>query len=375
MRRLLLVALILLSSSPRVAHAQRTVRDSALALFDQGKIREAAPLLERAIIANPADVLVHERLGLALLSMSAGYPDPAARKQQRVRARSMLAKAVSLGSTSQQVQAVLEVIPEDGGPDVSFSDSPAVDAVMRRAESAYGSGDYRTAFIEYQKALALDSMNYSAAVFSGDTYLHMQPVDSAFIWYARATRIDPDRETAWRYWSDVLIKQSRHAEAMEKAVEAIVAEPYGRISRQALISWAQATRTRVALPRVVLPYPDTSATHPAGWVAYDSVRRSWQGAAGSRSPAFAAAYPTETRYRHSLAEERDALRAAAKAGPTDPATHNLVALDQAGMLEAYIFFARADEGIASEYEAYRARHRELLRRFWTNFVVGAKYEQ
>lgn len=375
MRRLALLTLLLSMAVPRTALAQQTLRDSALALFDQRRIPEAHPLLERALIAHPADAVVNERLGFALLALTGSLPDATARKQQRLRARTMFARAVALGSKDRQVQAMLEAIPEDGGGDVTYSDSPAADAAMRRAEAAFSSADYRTAFAEYQKALAADSTLYDAALFSGDTYVHTQPLDSAYLWYAKATRIDPDRETAWRYWSDVLLKHSQPDEALAKAIEAIVAEPYSRVSRQALGAWAQTTRTRVALPRVILPIRDTSSTPSAGWVAYDSVRRAWQGTAGSPSAAFAAAYPKEPRYRRSLGEEAAALRAAAKAGGADAATRHLTTLDEAGMLEAFIFFARADQGIASEYATYRATHREALKRFWAEFVVGAKYEQ
>jgi tetratricopeptide (TPR) repeat protein len=323
MRPLACITLSLLAVAAHPLRAQQTLRDSALALVDQRKIREAHPLLERALLAHPADALIHERLGFALLTLTGTLPDAAARKQQRLRARTLFARAIALGSKDQQVQAMLDAIPEDGGADVSYSDSPAADDAMRRAEVAYSSGDYRTAFAEYQKALAVDSTLYDAALFSGDTYLHTQPLDSAYLWYGRATRINPDREAAWRYWSDVLLKQSRPDDAVEKAIEAIVAEPYSRVSRQALAAWAQRTRTRVALPRVMLPIRDTTATPSAGWVAYDSVRRAWQGTAGSRSAAFAAAYPDEPRYRHSLAEEREALRAAAKGGGADAATRHL----------------------------------------------------
>lgn len=375
MRRLTALLLVLFAMAPRVAHAQQTVRDSALALFDQRKIREAYPLLERAVVAHPTDIRLHERLAFAILNASGSLPDPEARKRERIRARAMFGKALTLGSKDLQVQAMFESIPEDGGGETRFSDVPAIDAAMRRAEAAYGSGEYRTALAEYQKALALDSTLYAAALFSGDTYLHTQPIDSAFIWYDRATRIDPDRETAWRYWSGTLLKQSRLDEAREKAIEAIVAEPYSRVSRQPLAVWAQTTRTRVALPRVVLPVRDTTAAPPAGWVAYDSVRRSWQGSGTTRSAAFAKAYPGEPRYRHSLAEELAAMRAAATAGGADPATRHIDTLDQAGMLEAYIFFARATQGIAEDYEAYRVSHRERLKRFWTEFVVGGNYER
>ena len=91
-------------------------------------------------------------------------------------------------------------ITADGGNEPTSSSKTDVDDAMKKAESAYSAGDYRITFTIYQKAFALDPTLYDAAVFSGDTYLHTPVVDSAYVWYARATEIHPNRETAWRYW-------------------------------------------------------------------------------------------------------------------------------------------------------------------------------
>jgi len=47
-------------------------------------------------------------------------------------------------------------------------------------------------------------------------------------------------------------------------------------------------------------------------------------------------------------------------------------LEEAGTLEAYIFFARANEGIVRDYSLYRKAKREKLKEYWLKFVVGAK---
>ena len=295
------------------------------------------------------------------------------RKQLRARARSMFAKAVSLGSTSQQILTIVADIPEDGGSDVVFSGNTGVNEAMSRAEAAYSGGDYRLALTLYQKALALDPALYDAAMFSGDSYLHMLPIDSAYIWYARATEINPNRETAWRYWSDVLLKHGDPDQAREKAIESVVGDPFNRMSREALIAWARAGKMAMAFPKVVLPVRDTAAVHSPAWQAYDSVRHAWQGSGSTPTALFAATYPRDSVYRHSVAEEKAALEAAYRAGGGEAATANLKLLDDAGMLEAFIFFTRADQGISEDYPAYLKEHRDTLRRFWTDFVIGARY--
>lgn len=115
------------------------------------------------------------------------------------------------------------------------------------------------------------------------------------------------------------------------------------------------------------------ATASPSWVAYDSVRRAWKGDDQSVGAPFRAAYPDEARYRRSLLEEKAALQAAYRAVPQSAATINLQRLDEAGLLDAFVLVARVDAEIASDYAAYRREHREALRSFWKNFVVGARY--
>jgi len=44
-------------------------------------------------------------------------------------------------------------------------------------------------------------------------------------------------------------------------------------------------------------------------------------------------------------------------------------LEQTGLLEAYILLARADEGIAKEYAAYRAQHRDKIRQYVSEHLM------
>jgi hypothetical protein len=150
-----------------------------------------------------------------------------------------------------------------------------------------------------------------------------------------------------------------------------VAEPFNRLARTALIAWARQVKVPLGFPKVLLPLRDTAAVHPPAWLAYDSVRQAWQDRGGQRSRLFTAAYPADSSYRHSVREEMAALQAAWRAGGGDSATMNLRRLDEAGVLEAWIFFVRPDAGIAGEYAGYLRGHRDDLRRFWTTFVIGA----
>jgi cytochrome c-type biogenesis protein CcmH/NrfG len=81
-----------------------------------------------------------------------------------------------------------------------------VDEVMRAGEAAFTRGDMQGALSAYQQALLLDPKVYDAALFSGDVCFRLDQVEKSYEWYARAAQIDPDQETAYRYWGDALIR-------------------------------------------------------------------------------------------------------------------------------------------------------------------------
>jgi hypothetical protein len=111
--------------------------------------------------------------------------------------------------------------------------------------------------------------------------------------------------------------------------------------------------------------------HRAGWMDKKD---------GSRSEKFLKTYPNEPSYRHSLTEELEALRGVVESVQVQmrekrvkkltPSLDNLMKLNDAGLLEAYILFAKPDQGIARDYESYRAANREKLRRYWLEVVIN-----
>ena len=52
-----------------------------------------------------------------------------------------------------------------------------------------------------------------------------------------------------------------------------------------------------------------------------------------------------------------------------PGLDALVRLADNGLLESYVLLTRPDRGIAQDYGAYRAEHREKLREYLSKFVV------
>ncbi|MDX6270929.1 MAG: hypothetical protein QOD28_2152 [Acidobacteriota bacterium] len=371
--------------------AATAARTRALQLYSEGKHLEALPLLEQAADANPADGAVLQHLAFALITQSHTLADPAARKAARFRARAIFLRQVELGYNVEVAQSLLDKMPPDGGNDDTFSTRDEVNKVMQEGESFFASRQLDKAIAAYEHALELEPKLYEAALYIADVYFLQQNWTKAAEWYARTISIDPERETAHRYWSDALLKQGKMAEARAKAVEAIIGEPYNRSAWVGLIQWGQANGVELDHPHIESPNEakgnktklDATGDPLAGnggasnWQLYEAARTAWS------KGRFAKEFPAEAAtYRHSLREETEALRAVAEAAARelqsgkvktlDESLANLVKLNNAGLLEAYILFARADEGIARDYAEYRKINRDKLRRYLTEYLTEKK---
>ncbi len=391
--RFSLLALVVLLALSSVVRAQtpenyNTERQRAFQLFDDHKLIAAQPLLEKLAAAKPDDIAVLERLGVALIAKAVGASDVAERRKLRLRARDVLLQSKKLGNNSNLVQTLLDGIPEDG-TEGSFSARKEVEAAMREGEAAFARGDFDQAVAAYRQALMLDPKLYEAPVFIGDVYYKKGDAAKAGEWFAQAIEIDPNRELAYRYWGDALMMAGKSDEARRKFIEAIVAEPYTRKAYVGLTQWANRQQIKLAHPDIqpagvvsgqgnninitVDPKALEAKDGTQHWMLYSLTRAAWQPSKFSKE------YPNEKSYRHSLKEEADALRMVAdqvsadvKAGKIKslhPQLAALVKLSEAGLLEAYVLFARADAGIAEDYEAYRARNRDKLMCYWTEVVV------
>jgi len=376
-------------------------RQRAVELYEANNLVAALPLLERVAAANPNDPVILSRLGFVLYANSVDVKDPALRQKMRERARTTLLRSQSLGDNSNLTRMALDAVSAPDGTQVPFSDIKTAELAIREGEAAFMRGDMDKAIAAYRRALEADPQLYDAAVYAGDAeykqannstdpQYRSDHFDAAGIWFAKAIAINPDRETAYRYWGDALEAQGKINEARDKFVDAIVAQPYTRNSFVGLTQWA--TRHKVALghPKIEPPKstrsengkttlsidPKTLSSNDGSnnWLMYDLTRIAWSKADFSKN------YPEEKVYRHSLKEETAALRMVAEAAAKDlksgkvksleASLDNLIKLNDAGLLEAFVLFARPDEGIVRDYVAYRRNNREKLRRYWLEIVIG-----
>jgi len=362
-------------------------RQKAVALFGQGKRLDALPLLEDLAQKNPQDAELLVDLAASLIDHAATRTDQEAAAKERFRARDLVQKAWESGNTSplaENLRQLLRDLPANGA--IRFSDNPVVEQVMIAGEAAFARRDFDEALTVYAKARELEPTNYSASLFTANTYDRKNDFARASFWYERTMSLDPDVETAFRYYADMLAKQGDMAKARDMLIHAAVAEPYNKIVWREIRAWALINNTAFNL--VFLPIPlvakqsiqTASSGQPpqlvSAWRAYHAVIADWR-----KGGKFAKQFPQEP-YRHSLPEESEALTAAAKVLQTlrqdqtsaDLVTGSTVAalllkLDDVGLIEPYVLFSLGDDGIVRDYKAYRAANRSKLQEYMDKFVM------
>jgi Flp pilus assembly protein TadD len=384
----LFVSLPLAIAQPQADAADQAKRQAAMALFGQGKRLEALPLLEELVQKDPQDSEILVALAASLIDHAATLTDQDAAAKERFRARDLVQKGWELGNTSplaENLRQLLRDLPAKGP--IQFSDNPAVEQVMLNGEAAFSRRDFAEALKAYAKALELEPTNYSAVLFTANTYDRQNDFVRAGEWYERAIRLDPNVETAYRYYADMLARQGDMAKARGMLIHAAVAEPYNKIVWREIRAWATINNT--AFNIVYAPIPLAPKLDPANsgkpdaqdvlsaWRAYHAVRTDWQ--KGGR---FQRQFPQEGEYRHSLPEESEALAAAAKIleklkqdkktielVTDNPVAGLLVKMHEAGVLDAYVLFSLGDDGIAKDYKAYRVKNRAKLEDYMDKFVM------
>jgi tetratricopeptide (TPR) repeat protein len=371
-------------AEPRGGQTEQATQ--ANALYGSQNFVAALPLYEDLHKRHPRELMWDERLAMCLLGASQTYPDAQA-TAMRERAHQLLLEAKAAGDNSNLLQVVLEKMEAPAAATPARPPSSGMDA-FQRAEKAFSSGDLPGALKLYEESAAADPKFYEAPLEAGDTEYKRGNYAEAGTWFARAIAIDPDRETAYRYWGDCLMKAGDPKRAEDKFIDAVIAEPYTRTTRVGLKQWADLTKMSLSSPQVTLPPRATVDAKGASSVTIDpaslgnptssAVLAYSIGSTVWRNGMFQKTYPGEKQYRHSLAEEAQSIRVAlsslAKTPPEkwDLTWNTLSALDKDGMLECWILLDHADQGIAQDYVAYRAAHRDLLHTYIAKYDIHPK---
>lgn len=358
--------------------------EKAAELMDAGNYLEALRLYEILAASDPSNASYAERLAHCLFVRFSTLPDGEERTAAFERSKREAERAKSLGSNSNLLQGLLERFEQPMGQ--------ATDETMQAAEAAFSRGDLDAALAAYQDIALRDPASYEARLYAGDVYFRKKNLVSAGEWFQKAIAVDPNRETAYRYWGDAFMETGQEAAAMHKFIDAVIAEPYTRASWMGLQQWAERSGHGLAHPRIQAPAgPTAKSRDPAtkdvtinvdandpenagAWMIYSAYRATW------RTEEFAKNFPDEKVYRHTLAEEAGAfqvllamLEESKELGDAkNESFRNLAALQKDQMLEAYVLISAPDEGIAQDYPAYRDAHRDVLHAYIEKYVVREK---
>jgi tetratricopeptide (TPR) repeat protein len=353
-------------------------------LFEQNNKVGAIPTLEKLLVLDPDDPDLLVMMGEALIAKTVHADTAEERRALRKRSREMFVKARENGANSGYVSAMIASMEPDGGGDPKYSSVPLSDAATLKGEQAFTAGKIDEALDHYKRALELDPKNYFAALFAGDMYLKKDDYPNAEVWYQKAIAIDPFIETAYRYSATPLMRQKKYDQARNRYIEAWITAPFNRFAVNGMIMWAQATNRELSHPRIEPPKTEvgedgkpktTININPLAddgsmaWIAYTASGETW------KKDKFRKAFPNETTYRRSLAEEADALRSVVSMAKTlKPKKLNaqiamIEKLDKDGLLEAFILMSVNNAEVHKDHRAYLISNREKLRQYVLKYVI------
>src|SRR6185437_4367967 len=256
-----LCVIVALATLPAHARAQENGAAKANELYGQGRKVDALPLYEALAKEFPSEMLYAERLADCLNAESMQLTDNAQIKAVRAQTRDAAKRAVELGDTTRFIRELANIEPDE----IPYSSlvSPGA-TLLKEAEKAYGAGDFKTAMEKYTAAADADPKLYEAALYAGDTAFVEKDLPTAAKWFARAIAINPDRETAYRYWGDAILKYGNDpASAKNKFIDAIVAEPYNQLSWQGIENWTARQQGVLMPPKIDRPAgPKVDAKNP-----------------------------------------------------------------------------------------------------------------
>jgi tetratricopeptide (TPR) repeat protein len=389
-------------------------RAQADQLSQQQKLAEAMPLYADLVRQDPTVTEFAERYAAVLFNSIAGTPDLAGKLELFHKGEAELQRAQAMGDNSpfsftlqrfinRSPLPAFAKVPQGALPPTRgylYEGSDKARAIEAQADASFAKKDLPSALTLYLSAAAADPAWYDAAMNVSRTYAAQQDPGNAAKWLAKAIAIDPDRETAYHGWGDMLLALDKPQDARGKYELAIAAEPYNPLVWTGFARWARTAHFSLTAPLVTHPefkvsdgqlVSDPALTHETGngrsaWLAYEKVRVA-HGATVSAQRTLAGSFApdgtfTPAGYVHTAAEELDALHALLRdldakiaAGTVteeklDPPLKALRRIETDNLLEPFIYISFYDAGIAQGYPRYRDAHRAEIVKYVDSYLVG-----
>jgi len=263
--------------------------------------------------------------------------------------------------------------------------------LFARAESARAAGRLQEAADAYAQGLALSPEYGPGWVSAGDVQLARKDYAAALGFYRKALALDPSLAPAHRLAADSLVRLGRLREAEDEYVRALVYDPGSEEVWRSLAELG---------PRAGFTVHRLAASIPAGaigdvvdgkveigvanpeWLQYLNCKAVWRHEDAYRQDRMAAVPRRYSRsvsvagtsYSWSVAEEMECLRVYVaghlKAGGKEPElARTLARVDEAGLLDGFIFFKLLGERCPLELALFSDPERAQLERFLRKFVL------
>jgi tetratricopeptide (TPR) repeat protein len=388
--------LIVSAQTPSMSSASSTTADvnlndpdrqEAVRLYKEHKLAEAAEWWQKVVVKYPGDMDAHEALGASLLNRAGLQADRNKKTSDRLLARAELVRAQELGNNSDLCRILLSTIPEDGS-EVRQPTNRTVSAIL--LQPAPAKRDLETVG-EYAIVMEHEAGNYFLEVEIGIAYARLKQWDKAQEWYVRALQTAPDGSLVYGNWADMLISMGRMKEAREKLIQGLFISDNDWLFRRWL------AKNHLELKKIDIKVPYEYSTGKTGsillvdpswlgkddgrdaWLMYPRTRRLWK-----NEKYFNQFHMNEFHmngYRHSMAEEVDALSqvvaafneslAKGNVQEPDPDLMLLSRFQADGLLEAFVVLAERDldQDLSSEVLFFRIKHRDKLMEFADKYIV------
>ena len=383
--------LIIVFSAVDFVRAQNLQQDTELAqamsFIKANRHIDALPLLEKVAPRYANDAELQGHLAVAILVNSATIKNEELRKKEVFRAGEILKKAKKLGMENVLALHYLDLIEKGFDIDsVSGSSSKQVEDLIREGEGFFGRGEYDKAFLSYERAYKLDPQSYQAALFAGDCFYAQKKYKESEVWFAKAVAINPNLEAAFRFWGDALVNQGKTKEALLKFADAFIAEPNSRLVGESFFNAVREHGNRKSSPFIVIPAKkneseiviDPSQLNEndgtASWSSFTEVRKAqiekFNKVANGRSFVSTVSEDVEALKSVALAA-KDSLRKN-KSLILSKSLENLIKLDALGMLDIYTVLFIHNGANSPEYENFREKNRERMRKFLVEYFAEDK---
>lgn len=378
-------------STINLALAQTTQKDGELAqawaFIEKNRHIDALPLLEKVAPRYPNDADLQANFAVAILVNSVTLKDENLRKKEVFRAGEILKKAKKLGTENVLALHYLDLIEKGLDIDsISGTSSKEVENLIREGEGFFGRGEYDKAFSAYERAYKLDPQSYEAALFAGDCFYAQKKYKESEVWFARAVALNPNHEAAFRFWGDALVNQGKTKEALPKFADAYIADPNSRLVTDAFLNALKEHGSRKSSPFIVIPAKkeETEIVIDSAQLAETDGTSNWNRFTETRKAQIEKFNKVANGrgFASTVAEDVEALKSvtfAAKAAlqknkslTLSKSLENLIKLDSLGMLDIYTILFIHGGANSPEYENFRDKHRDRMRKFLVEYVAEDK---